>query len=107
MYTKDGTEVRTLKWAAPTENTDGSPITGALTYNLYVDNAHVLSFPGTLNAEGKYEFAIADVSAMNVDAAYILNLTAVDEDGDESDFSNSIEILRVGRPNRPLDFSAV
>lgn len=106
-YFKDGVEVFDLKWTAPTQNTDGSPITQSLTYNLYADGVNILSFPGFLNEDGSYGFPLADVGAMQEDKAYTLYLTAVDEDGDESDPSNSIVIERVARPNPPVALSAV
>ena len=104
-YFKNGVEVFNFKWTAPTANTDGSPITQALTYNLYVDGTPVLTFPGTLNPDGTYSFPIADVSAMAIDAVYSLYLTAMDEDGDESDPSNTITVERLARPNAPTAFS--
>ena len=102
-----------LSWTAPTENTDGSPITQALTYTLYIDIAGVLtptiSFPGTLNPDGTYGFPLGDVGAFEDDRTYTLALTATDADGDESDFSNSIEIRVAGSqvPNAPAALSLV
>jgi len=105
-YFKDGAEVFNISWTAPTENTDGSPITQALNYNLYIDGVNQLSFPGTLNPDGRYTFPLDQVSGMQLDADYTLTLTAVDEDGDESDPSNAIVVTRLARPNAPTAFSA-
>jgi hypothetical protein len=107
VFTKDGAAITKLSWTAPTENTDGSPITQSLTYNLYQDViTALLSFPGTLNPDGQYSFPVADVAAFNADGDYTLSLTAVDEDGDESDHSNSIVITRSMAPKAPALFGA-
>lgn len=106
----NGTERTKLTWSAPTENTDGSSITQSLTYNLYKDfngtPEAVSSFPGFLNPDSEYEFPLADVAAVQ-EGDNLLYLTAVDEDGDESDFSNSL--LVVGNviviPGKPVNFS--
>lgn len=105
-FYKDGVQVFELKWTAPTQNTDGSPITQQLTYNLYIDGVNTLGFPGTLNQDGRYSFPLADVGAMQSDGTYELYLTAVDEDGDESDPSNSISIQQITRTNPPVNFTA-
>ena len=105
-FLKDGVEVTQITWTAPTLNTDGSPITQQLTYNLYIDGVQSLNFPGTLNQDGSYSFPLADVAMMQADGEYTLMLTAVDEDGDESDPSGSLLITRLQRPNSPAAFSA-
>lgn len=107
VFTGENGETRTkLSWLAPTQNTDGSDITQALTYNLYVDGNQVSSFPGTLNPNGRYEYPLADVAALSDRGSYSLYLTAVNEDGAESDASNTITINRVKVPGAPTDFLA-
>lgn len=107
MWELNGNPVTRLSWTAPTQNTDGTPITQSLTYNLYVDAANVLSFPGELNPDGSYGFPLADVPAIQVPDDYDVWLTAVDEDGDESAPSGTIVLIRVPQvPLAPADFSA-
>jgi len=103
----DGTPVTKISWNAPTVNTDGSAVTDALTYNLYIDAVNMLSFPGSLNTEGKYEFPLADVPAIESPNTYAFELTAVDAGGDESGKSNAIDIVRVETvPNAPSGLAA-
>lgn len=108
MYQDDQGNPRTsISWNAPTQNTDGSPITDQLTYNLYVDNVNTASFPGTLNPDGKYSFLLADLPVISQPGSYQFELTAQDESGDESDRSNAITIVRGETiPNAPTSFAA-
>lgn len=98
-----------LRWIAPTENTDGTPIDYDLAYNLYADGQPIASFPGTLNPEGQYTFPLADVGAMQDPGDYNLTLTAFDTalPDRESEPSNGIVIRRVAGPFAPAAFSAV
>lgn len=114
FFRADGTPVENLSWQAPTENTDGSPIEQSLTYNLYsatvadpTEAVAVSSFPGVLNPDGSYTTPLADTAAFDTDGEYFLWLTAVDEDDDESDFSNGISIVRRQSPNSPTGFAAI
>lgn len=109
-----GTIITMLSWLAPTQNTDGSNIDYALTYQLYVDGAPVMVFPGTLNPDGKYTFLLQDVPALQEAGSYIVELTAFPEGLDlsefperESDKSGSIVIVTIVviRPKGPSDFS--
>jgi hypothetical protein len=108
---QDGLPKTKLSWTAPTLNTDGSAITQSLTYTLYRHNndviLSVLSFPGTLNPDGQYEFLLEDIASFNTDGVYTLSLTATDEDGDESDHSNTIEVTRAMAPLAPTGFGLV
>lgn len=91
-----------LSWLAPTQNVDGTDIDYALTYRLYVDAQPVMTFPGTLNPDGRYQFPLADVAALSSEGAHELTLTAFPEGIDleaeperESDPSNAITITTV------------
>ena len=106
--------IRQLTWTAPTENTDGSPIDYALTYRLYMDDAPIMTFPGTLNETGTYSFPLADVGAIQAAGQYTFELTAFPEGVDleqeperESGKSNAIVIIAavVLVPKEPADLS--
>lgn len=113
---KDATNtvVRNLTWLAPTENTDGTAIDYALTYRLYLDDVATMTFPGTLNEAGRYEFPLADVGAITEPGLYTFQLTAFPEGVDldqeperESERSNGIQILAVTTvvPKEPAELS--
>lgn len=107
MFEKNGSPVTEIKWTAPTQNTDGSPITQNLVYNLYIDGVNTMGFPGTLNPNGQYSFPLDQVAAMAAPGDYTLTLTAVDEDGDESDPSNAIVVTSLSPvPNAPAGLEA-
>lgn len=106
--------VENLTWSAPTENTDGTAIDYALTYQLYIDDQATSTFPGTLNETGLYSYRLADVAALAAPGSYSLTLTAFPEGVDlateperESDPSNAIVItaIEVVRPKNPADLS--
>lgn len=91
-----------LSWLAPTQNVDGTDIDYSLSYRLYVDSLPVMTFPGTLNPDGRYQFALADVPALGSEGVYELKLTAFPEGTDldikpelESDPSNAISITTI------------
>lgn len=97
-----GELITLLSWLAPTQNTDGTSIDYALSYRLYVDAQPVATFPGTLNPDGRYQFPLADVPALEEPGTYLLTLTAfpegVDlelEPGRESDPSGELAITSV------------
>lgn len=107
FITNVGDVVTDLNWQAPTENDDGSQINQQLTYNLYVNGEPVLSFPGSLNPDGSYGFPLAAVAAIGSQGTHQLALTAVDEDGDESLPTPSLEIRTVVGPKPPTGFTAI
>lgn len=97
-----------LKWQAPTENVDGTPVKGPLTYNLYraeTDAALVkseetlfMSLPGTLNPDGYFEAPLPNFP----EGDHVIALTAIDIDGDESALSNTVG-FRIGiAPRAPV-----
>jgi len=105
---QDGNAITNLTWTAPTENTDGSPIDYELAYNLYIDGVQALAFPGTLNPDGRYSFAAADVPQLQEPGTYELTLTAFNTNVPdiESDPSNALTLTVVAVPLAPTAFSA-
>lgn len=69
------TVAKTFSWTAPTQNTDGSAITGALTYNVYVGSAPTNTAPITGTsyvaqlAVGTYSVTVTAVNAAGVESA--------------------------------------
>lgn len=63
------TVAKTFSWTAPTQNTDGSPITGVLTYNVYLGGKILNTVPitqtsfGTQLAPGAYSVTATAVNA--------------------------------------------
>ncbi len=101
MATNIGTNPDSLRWQPPTENTDGTPVKGPLSYNLYRGDAEppdTLYFVivGELQQDGTY---IAPVENFP-EGEHFIALTAVDADGDESDLSNVLQ-FRIGVAPRP------
>ena len=98
---------REFSWTAPTQNTDGSPIVGELSYRMNLDGSPFLDFPGTLNPDGRY-YQVTD--NMNLpDGAHVVTLQAFYVDSPEliSDPSNALDIIvGVTQPEVPLDFLA-
>ena len=75
----------TLVWQAPTENVDGSAISGLSAYRIHygVDRGEydaVIEIPGT-SIDYTFDLPVGD---------YYLAMTAVDMEGDESGFSNEV-----------------
>lgn len=98
---------KSLSWSAPTEDTQGNPITEPLNYTLGVDGAETVSFPGTLNADGKYSVAFSDFEI--TDGAHTLALKAFYTSNPElaSGWSNSAYVLLgVGAPKAPFGLAA-
>ena len=97
-----------FKFRAPTENVDGSPVTQSLTYAVYTydeneqNPVRYLDLPPTLNqdVDGAYVVPIEDFPVGRT----VIALTATDEDGEESAFSQTLGFrLTDGvAPNPPL-----
>ncbi len=92
---------------APTENVDGTPVTGPLTYSVYRKSADGDSFgtipylalpPSLVEVAGRYTVPIENF----VEGRHIIALTATDADGDESAFSNTLGFSINVAPNPPL-----
>ena len=92
--------MKTFKWNAPTERTDGSPIDGPLTYNLYIGGVQLVTFPGSLNPDGSYEFK-REFSH----GEYVATITALDDGGLESEHSNSVNFTVQSAPKAPTSLS--
>ena len=98
-----------LSWKAPTENTDGTPIAGALSYTLGVMTdtgvfSDVASFPGSLNPDGTYEALFADMPAFGTGTVELaLKAFYVEQPELVSDWSSSITAsFGVVNPNAPF-----
>lgn len=97
-----------LRWRAPTENVDGTPIVGELSYTLGVfdgvaDYTEVVSFPGALNPGGEYEAPFADMPALEGQVTLALKAFYVNKPELESVWSNSIDaVFGVTAPNPPF-----
>ena len=80
-----GTETATLSWDAPTTNTDGTDLTDLAGYKI-----HYGTSPGTYDSV----IDVAKVTTYTVSdltpAAYYFVVTAYDEEGNESDYSNEV-----------------
>ncbi len=98
-----------ISWQAPTENTDGSPITQELAYQLDVDGQAFATFPGFLNPDGSYSQQVADITGLQPNVEYTLALRAfyTAQPALISDPSNTLTIVvGVARPNPPAAFDA-
>ena len=98
-----GKNPENLEWIAPTENVDGSPISGPLSYNLYRKE------PGAAD----YQFFYVIVGELQGDkyvaplqnfpeGSHEIVLTAVDTEGDESAYSNSMGFIVGVAPKAPV-----
>ena len=88
-----GATIDQIDWTAPTQNVDGSPLTDLASYNVYI---------GTSTRTYGTPIPIADplaTSALNLSFALVgvqdgdqvfVAMTAVDDDGNESAFSNEV-----------------
>jgi hypothetical protein len=85
---------RILKWRAPTQNTDGTPITYELGYHLYVGATPVASFPGSLSPDGNFEVLFADLS-LDIDGEVDLGMKAFDA-ANPNRISEMSQTVRVG-----------
>ena len=98
-----------IRWRAPTENTDGTPITYALAYNLYVNDLLVTSFPGTLNPDGEYQFLFSELGApLAPEQTHTVALTAFSTANPtrESAKSAAVEVFFFKIPQAPFGLVA-
>ena len=97
----------TISWSAPTLNTDGTPIVGALSYRLMVDGVDFLDFPGSLNPDGKYYEDVAPMAIPNGAHTLALKAFYVDEPSLISDPSGVLDIIvGVTAPAAPFGLAA-
>ncbi len=95
-----------LRWQPPSEYEDGSSITDLsdLSYNLYrrtpgeADYELYFVVVGELQTDGTYSAPLGDF----VEGAHEIVLTAVDAEGDESAYSNSITFIIGVAPKPPI-----
>lgn len=79
----NGTGTATLSWVAPTQNTDGSPLTDLVGYRLYVGNSatelvplRLISDPTSTRfvvdglSRGTWYFAVSAVNSAGVESAF-------------------------------------
>ena len=96
-----------FSWTALTKNTDGSDIEGDLSYTMTLDGEDFLSFPGTLNPDGRFFESTADMSLPKGASTVRLKSFYIDAPDLVSAPSNALEIIvGVGTPEAPLDFGA-
>lgn len=99
-----GKNPENLRWQAPTQNVDGSAISGPLNYNLYrkdpadTDYEFYFVIVGTLQADGTYQAPLDGF----VEGSHEIVLTAVDAEGDESAYSNSVGFTIGVAPEAPI-----
>ena len=106
-YFKSGVPATRFTWTAPTANVDGSPISGDLAYNLYVDGGVMASFPGTLNADGTYEVLFVDLPSFPVgEASFTLTAFYTSNPGAESVESGAVLVEYRQIPLAPILFGA-
>jgi predicted phage tail protein len=91
--------VATLTFTPPTTNTDGTPVNGPLTFNLYQSTS-----PGTETKVQSGITASPDVinAGLKGGTTYYFELTAVDASGTESARSN--EACKAMAPSEPNSF---
>ncbi len=93
-----------LEWFAPTENVDGSPLSGPLSYNLYRkdpgDSEYTFFYVvvGELQPDGRY---VAPLQSFP-EGSHEIVMTAVDAEGDESGYSNSVGFTIGVAPKAPV-----
>lgn len=96
-----------IRWQAPTEEVDGSPITRPMHYILGVVNEtgipqDVASFPGTLNPDGTYVVSTSELAVFDRDGDYEIALAAQYIDGEQERSAWSNRVLHVfDRPSAP------
>ena len=93
-----------FEWVPPTQNVDGSPVSGPLSYNLYrrdpgqIDYTFFFVVVGTLQTDGNYIAPLSDFP----EGSHEIVLTAVDAEGDESSYSNSLGFTIGVAPKAPV-----
>ena len=93
-----------LRWQPPTQNVDGSPVSGPLSYNLYRKDPGDLAYSfffvvvGDLQQDGTYVAPIENFP----EGSHEIVLTAVDTEGDESGYSNSVGFTIGIAPQPPV-----
>lgn len=98
---------KTLSWAAPTTNMDGSPITGTLEYELGVKAGDTfepaLVVPGQLQTDGNYQALVGQLSLGKGDHTIALRTFTKEQPGVKSSWSEPVTFTLAGVPMPPLD----
>jgi hypothetical protein len=94
----------TLNWVAPTTNTDGSPITGAITYNLYQG----ASATTLAKVQSGLTATTAVVTAgLTPGTNEFFSVTAVAEGAESAEIAAVSAAIPALVPNAPTDLTAV
>lgn len=78
-------------WRAPTHNTDGSVFdqTQFKAWEVEINGDLIASIPAGWDADGEYEFPLADVAGINETGDYTMRLRVVNTNDRASDWSNA------------------
>src|SRR3989304_9447398 len=80
-----GTENTTLSWDAPTTNTDGTDLTDLAGYKIHYGTSPGI-YDGVIDIAKVTTYTVSDLTS----ATYYFVVTAYDEEGNESDYSNEV-----------------
>lgn len=101
---------KTLSWTAPTENVDGSPIDYDLNYEVGLvdidtgDIVPIMTLPGSLNPDGRYEAPIDELMLNPGDYTLALRAYEKGNESRESAWSDSrVNFALMTVPTAPLD----
>ena len=78
----------TLNWQAPSENVDGSPISGISGYRVYYGQS-TGQYDSTEDVPGNVTSHTIELPV----GQYFLVMTAIDIEGDESSYSNEVSLF--------------
>jgi hypothetical protein len=91
MVTVDLAGSLSVSWSAPTENVDGTPLDDLNGYRVYYGD-----FSGSYVGSQEVADSLATTTNLTLAAGqYYVAMTAIDIDGNESDFSN--EVLKIAQ----------
>lgn len=101
---------KTMSWTAPTTNVDGTPITYELEYEVGLltadqgDYEPIVTIPGTLRTDERYEAPIADLELLAGEHVMALRSFAKDDPEWMSEWSEPVTFAISDEiPNAPLD----
>ena len=83
--TDTGNSSATLSWDAPTTNTDGTELTDLAGYKVYYGTSSGV-YDNVIDVAEGTTYTLTNISP----ATYYLVVTAYDEGGNESDYSNEV-----------------
>ncbi|NKB98213.1 MAG: hypothetical protein GKR90_06930 [Pseudomonadales bacterium] len=76
-----------VEWQAPTENVDGSPVSGIANYRIYYGVR-----TGEYNDSVQVSGTATEHTLSLSEGRYYLVMTAIDVEGDESGYSNEVSL---------------